>query len=80
MRTAVLTGIIHVLLGHVVFATSLGRSPSLDIFAVTQGLRSYQGILDNLGNKGSKAPGTAAGLLVASPNTANPDCEFRVSP
>lgn len=48
---------------------------SLDSFILKEGVRSYQGILDNLGNKGVKAPGTAAGLFVASPNTANPDCK-----
>ena len=39
-----------------------------------EGMFSYESILKALGNTGSNAPGTAAGLLIASPNTENPDC------
>jgi len=37
--------------------------------------RSLQGVLDNLGPDGALAPGAAAGVLVASPSTVNPDCK-----
>jgi hypothetical protein len=39
-----------------------------------EGMFSYESILKALGNTGSNAPGTAAGLLIASPNTESPDC------
>jgi len=39
--------------------------------------RSLQGVLDNLGPDGALAPGAAAGILVASPSTVNPDCKMR---
>jgi glucoamylase len=72
MRSAFLT-----LAGVLVGGQLAAANPlsSLDSFISKEGLRSYQGIIDNLGNKGAKAPGTAAGLFVASPNTADPDCK-----
>lgn len=36
---------------------------------------ALQGILDNIGPKGIKAPGAKAGIVVASPSTFNPNCE-----
>ena len=36
---------------------------------------ALQGVLDNLGPDGELAPGAAAGVLVASPSTDNPNCE-----
>ncbi|KAJ5560424.1 Glucoamylase [Penicillium frequentans] len=70
MRSTFLT-VAGVLVGGQVAAANPFNS--LDSFILKEGARSYQGIIDNLGNKGVKAPGTAAGLFVASPNTANPD-------
>ncbi|KAJ5610328.1 glucan 1-4-alpha-glucosidase [Penicillium lagena] len=73
MRSTFLTSVAGLLLLEALAAASPLSGFTLDSFISKQGPRSYQGILDNLGNKGSKAPGTAAGLFVASPNTANPD-------
>ncbi|CAI7618413.1 unnamed protein product [Penicillium glandicola] len=71
MRSTILSVAGVLMGGHLAVANP--TSTSLNSFIAKEGLRSYQGILDNLGNKGVKAPGTAAGLFVASPNTANPD-------
>ena len=51
-------------------------SGSLDNFVATESPIALQGVLDNLGPDGSQAPGTGAGLLIASPSTENPNCEF----
>ncbi|KAF2179824.1 carbohydrate-binding module family 20 protein [Zopfia rhizophila CBS 207.26] len=37
---------------------------------------SIQGVLDNIGPKGSKAPGAFPGVIIASPSTENPDYFF----
>jgi glucoamylase len=37
---------------------------------------SLQGVLNNIGPEGSQAPGALAGVIVASPSTENPDCEY----
>lgn len=74
MWSTVLTSVAEVLVGGQLAAAN-PTAGSLNSFISEEGLRSYQGIIDNLGNKGVKAPGTAAGLFVASPNTANPDCK-----
>lgn len=74
MWSTVLTSVAGVLVGGQLAAAN-PTAGSLNSFIMMEGLRSYQGIMDNLGNKGVKAPGTAAGLFVASPNTANPDCK-----
>lgn len=71
MRSALVAGTAGLLLGGQMAAASL------DSYIAKESVRSYQGIIDNLGNKGVKAPGTAAGLFIASPNTANPDCELQ---
>ncbi|KAJ5737957.1 Glucoamylase [Penicillium malachiteum] len=67
MRSIVVASTAGLLLGGQMAAASL------DSYIAKESVRSYQGIMDNLGNKGVKAPGTAAGLFIASPNTANPD-------
>jgi hypothetical protein len=79
MRVSFLAGVASLFAGRLALASSVPglQSLSLDIYIVKEALRSYEGILQNFGNKGSLAPGTASGLFVASPNTANPDCKFR---
>ena len=37
---------------------------------------SIQGILNNIGPAGSKAPGVADGIVIASPSKSDPDCEI----
>lgn len=34
------------------------------------------GVLNNIGPNGSQVPGTAAGLIIASPSKTDPDCEY----
>ena len=51
------------------------RAPSsLSSFIASEGPLALQGILDNIGSGGAMAPGVEAGLVVASPSKANPDC------
>ncbi|KAF7157637.1 hypothetical protein CNMCM5623_002011 [Aspergillus felis] len=68
-------------LGHLVSASPANElaersSEAANSYLVKEGLFSYESILKALGNTGSNAPGTAAGLLIASPNTENPDYFF----
>jgi hypothetical protein len=37
---------------------------------------ALKGVLNNIGPDGSQAPGALAGIIVASPSTENPDCEY----
>lgn len=50
---------------------------SANSYLIKEGVFSYESILKNLGNTGTNAPGTEAGLLIASPNTENPDCRSK---
>lgn len=36
---------------------------------------AFQGVLNNIGPKGSKAPGALAGIIIASPSTSDPNCK-----
>ena len=47
---------------------------SLASFIAAEGPVALQGVLNNIGSKGSLAPGVQVGLVVASPSKANPDC------
>jgi glucoamylase len=37
---------------------------------------AFQGVLDNIGPNGNKAPGASAGVIIASPSTKDPDYFF----
>ncbi|GFF68193.1 glucoamylase [Aspergillus lentulus] len=68
-------------LGHLATASPANEiaersSASANSYLVKEGLLAYESILKALGNTGSNAPGTAAGLLIASPTTENPDYFF----
>lgn len=39
---------------------------------------SLKGILDNIGPNGTKVPGAASGLVIASPSKADPNCKLSV--
>jgi glucoamylase len=76
--SSIAVGIASVL-GHLATASPANElaersSAAANSYLVKEGLFSYESILKALGNTGSNAPGTAAGLLIASPNTENPDC------
>ncbi|KAH2454292.1 hypothetical protein KXW63_004420 [Aspergillus fumigatus] len=65
-------------LGHLATPSSAkelaARSPAAaNSCLVKEGLFAYESILAALGNTGINAPGTAAGLLIASPTIQNPD-------
>lgn len=47
---------------------------SLATFIASEGPIALQAVLDNIGSGGAMAPGVEAGLVVASPSKANPDC------
>lgn len=48
---------------------------TIDNYFTSQSPVSIQGILNNIGPDGSKAPGASAGIVVASPSTVDPNCE-----
>ncbi|KAJ5389659.1 Glucoamylase [Penicillium cataractarum] len=74
MRATLFTSVASVLwTGSLTFASPTAKSADLASFISKEGQRSIVGISENLGGKGSKTPGTAAGLFIASPNMANPD-------
>lgn len=47
----------------------------LSSWLASENVYALQGVLNNIGSGGSKAPGAASGIVVASPSTSNPDCE-----
>ena len=46
---------------------------SLDSFIAAESPIALQGVLNNIGASGSKAPGASSGIVIASPSTANPN-------
>ena len=48
---------------------------SLASFLASEGPIALQGVLNNIGSRGALAPGVEAGLVVASPSKADPDCQ-----
>ena len=63
------------LAGSLPFYNNIERATgSLASFIAAEGPVALQGVLNNIGSKGSLAPGVQAGLVVASPSKANPDC------
>lgn len=47
---------------------------SLASFIAFENPTALQGVLNNIGSGGILAPGVQAGLVVASPSKADPDC------
>ena len=52
---------------------------SLASFIASESPIALQGVLNNIGNTGSKAPGAWAGITIASPSTSNPNCMLPIS-
>ena len=51
------------------------RAPGfLESFIASESPIALQGVLDNIGDTGSKAPGARPGITIASPSTSNPNC------
>ena len=53
---------------------------TLDAFIASESPLALQGVLNNIGPNGSKAPGAGSGIVAASPSTSNPDCKSQESP
>ncbi|KAI9839170.1 MAG: hypothetical protein M1819_003163 [Sarea resinae] len=51
----------------------LHRRATVDSFIATESPIALQGVLNNIGPNGAKVPGAAAGIVVASPSTSNPN-------
>lgn len=49
-------------------------SGSLDSWVASESPIALQGVLNNIGSDGSKAPGAKAGIVVASPSKTSPPC------
>lgn len=58
---------------YAAFALEERAASSLASFLASEDLIALQGVLNNIGSTGSKASGAAAGIVVASPSTSNPD-------
>lgn len=76
------------LLGSCAFQAALGRPEasrskreaqilkrSVDSFIQNETPIAWQNLLCNIGPNGCRAQGAAAGVVVASPSKANPDCK-----
>ena len=64
------------LVDHFPFLDNEERSPSsLDNFIASEGPVALRAILNNVGFRGAIISGVEAGLVVASPSKASPDCQ-----
>lgn len=54
----------------------LERRSALDDWIAKQEAVAYAGVLDNVGDAGLRSFGAKRGLVLASPSTVDPDCEF----
>jgi glucoamylase len=77
MRFSNSISLILVLCTRVLAAPGGGlQARDLNSFVVSEKAVALQGALNNIGPNGSMVPGAGAGLVVASPSKANPNCEF----
>lgn len=53
----------------------VAQASGLDVFISSESEIALRGVLANIGPDGKAVPGADAGIVVASPSTANPDCE-----
>lgn len=49
-------------------------SSTLDVWLGIESPIALQGVLNDIGADGSRAPGANSGVVIASPSTENPDC------
>jgi len=49
---------------------------SVDTFIATESPIALRDLLCNIGSTGACVPGAASGLVIASPDSTNPDCKF----
>ena len=76
LATAGLIGILLVSPGTTAPPETLHKRAAIDTWIATESPIALQGVLNNIGPNGSKAPGAAAGIVVASPSTTSPDCKL----
>jgi glucoamylase len=50
---------------------------SVDTFVATESPIALRDLLCNIGSSGACVPGAASGLVIASPDSTNPDCKFK---
>lgn len=55
------------------------QNVDLDAFVSSERAIALQGALNNIGPSGSEVAGASAGLVVASPSKANPNCKGSLS-
>ena len=64
------------LLGQSLASPSNIKQRDLDSFIASERAIALQGVLNNIGDKGSKAQGASKGIIIASPSKADPDCKI----
>lgn len=67
------------LLGQAFASPSNIRQRDLESFIASERAIALQGVLNNIGDKGSKVQGASKGIIVASPSKADPDCKISSS-
>lgn len=55
--------------------SELRATDTLSSWLAFESSYALQGIIDNIGDGGSKVSGAESGILIASPSKSNPDCE-----
>lgn len=78
MRFSVSPALLALLSGCALAVPATNQINARDINSITAKERAIalQGALNNIGPKGSKVPGAAAGIVVASPSKADPNCKL----
>lgn len=76
LPTSSFAGVVSLLASRAIAAPSDFKAHNLDTFVATEKAIALQGVLNNIGPKGSKVPGAGAGFVVASPSKSDPDCEY----
>ena len=71
--TVVLTALS--LVGQGLASPSQLRRRDVDSYVAAEREVAYKGVLANIGANGAKVKGASAGLVVASPDKEDPDCE-----
>lgn len=78
--TRILTLALHglALVQSVVGAPQLAprATTSLDAWLASETTVALDGILDNVGSSGAYAKSAKSGIVIASPSTSDPDCEY----
>lgn len=81
MRSSVTASVLAALslFGHGLSSPSQLRARDLESFIATEREIAYKGVLANIGANGARVAGAAAGIVVASPDKFDPDCEYNTT-